>query len=121
MRSIRSRKKLFLTGTAQLQSLPFSLISLVVASTRLFYSQRLGIFSDHAPCLKMMARALFLNFLLILGPLFTLIIVASYFHLYVMVPVIITWFSNWIIMNQIYCTKSKVALKKKIPIFCKKS
>ena len=96
-----------MTGTAQLQSLPFSLISLVVASTRLFYSQRLGIFSDHAPCLKMMARALFLNFLLILGPLFTLIIVASYFHLYVMVPVIITWFSNWIIMSQIYCTKAK--------------
>ena len=48
-------------------SLPVSLFSLVIASSKLYYSQQLGDFSVSDPSLTMIAKVSPLNIILLLG------------------------------------------------------
>lgn len=66
----------------QMYLLPFSFLSLSVASIRLFFSQRLGRFCDPDPSLQMVLMVAPLIIIIIAVNLFTLIIIATFFHVY---------------------------------------
>jgi hypothetical protein len=57
-----------------------SFVSLAMSSVKLYYSQRLGKFPVTSPSEKMIIFILPYVLLLIAGPLFTLILVTSYFQ-----------------------------------------
>ena len=88
-------------------SLPMSFLSLVLASVKLFYSQRLGIFSEPDPCFLMTISVLPLNALLISGPLFTLILVASYHQISIVFLIMAVLALNWVILKKIYFSKDQ--------------
>ena len=60
--------------------MPISFISLVLATVDIFYTLRLGSFSDPAPTFKMVLFVAPFTALLTMGPLSSLILVATYFH-----------------------------------------
>ena len=64
----------------QVISMPISFISLVLATVDIFYTLRLGSFSDPAPTFKMVLFVAPFTALLTMGPLSSLILVATYFH-----------------------------------------
>ena len=86
-------------------SMPLSFLSLALASSRLFYSQRLGVFTDPDPSLKMTFYALTPNAFLIAGPLFTLILSASYLRLGVLVIIVVVIILNYTTLKLKYFTE----------------
>jgi hypothetical protein len=97
-------------------SLPVSFLSLAQASTRLFFSQRLGVFSETNPSFKMILLAIPFNFFLLLGPVFSLILTASYFQHLVLIQVAITIALSYFILKYIHF-RNKGNLKKIIKDF----
>ena len=87
-------------------SIIVSLLSLVLSSVKLFYSQRLGIFLDVDPSPKMLIYVALPIFMQLLFPLFSLILMASYFKEYVIVCIAIIMLTNLVVL------KSKCLNKK---------
>ena len=100
-------EKLNFSGYTQILSIIVSFLSLVLSSVKLFYLQRLGIFLDVDPSLKMIIYAALPISIQLLFPLFSLILMASYFRELVIVCVAI------IILTNIAVLKTK-CLKKKL-------
>jgi hypothetical protein len=103
---------------SQLWSLPMSICSLVMASTKLYYYQRLGIFSDPDPCLKMTFSTMPLNAILMLGPLFTLILITACIRIYVLVLVFAAIMLNFIVLKLLYYQREQG--KEIMKNFCSK-
>ena len=82
-------------------------MSLVMASSKLFYSQRLGTFSDHAPSWKMKLVSSMLNIFFLPGFLYSLILITSYFQLYALVVMGVSALLNYIILKVIYFNKKE--------------
>ena len=88
-----------ISATPQIVSLASGFVCLSLASSKLFYSQRLGILSNVDPSLGMLGCILPFTFVLILGPIFCLSLIASYSPKFAFVLVVI------ITLSQIACTK----------------
>ena len=67
-----------ITAYSQCWSIPFSLLSIILSSVKLYYSQRLGRYPDPDPTLKMTLFAIPFITLLIIGPLFSFVLMATY-------------------------------------------
>jgi len=91
-----------ISARTQMMSLPVSFLSLAQSSTRLFFSQRLGIFSDTNPSWKMVVLALPFNILLLLGPVFSLVLSASYFRQLVLVQIAANIALNFFILKSLH-------------------
>ncbi len=92
---------------SQLLSLPISFLSLVLASSRLFYSQRLGSFSDHGPSWKMTLMAAIPIMFLLPGLLYALIFIASYYRVFVILVIVLASAMNYFVLNFMYNNKSQ--------------
>ena len=79
-----------MTGYLQIISLVLSYISLAWTSSKLFYSQRLGIYSEPNLTWQMLLVMLPFNFLMLLGSLTSLILTASYIHNWVLLHISLT-------------------------------
>ena len=64
----------------QLIAMCTSFVTLALTSTKVFYSQRIGQFSEVDPSIRMNLLALPLIILTIAGPLYSIILIASYFR-----------------------------------------
>ena len=104
-------------GYSQMISLPVSLFSLVIASSKLYYSQQLGDFSVSDPSLTMIAKVSPLNIILLLGNLCSIIIITSYFQQFVLGFIGLVIVSNYIILKLKYMNQTQ---KNKIPTHNKK-
>jgi hypothetical protein len=80
-------------------SIVVSFLSLVFASSKLFYSQRLGIFLEVDPPLKMTLYAAPLIAFQILFPSFSLVLMAAYFREYVIVSIGIIMLAHAIVIK----------------------
>ncbi len=88
-------------------SLPVSLASLSFASAKLFYSQRLGSYSDPDPSLKMIGYVMPINCLQLLGLLFSLVIIASYIQAFILLTIFLVTLSNCGLLYLNYFLNSK--------------
>ena len=88
-------------------------MSLSLASANVFYTLRLGRFSDFDPTLKMMAFIMPFIILLISGPLFCIILMSTFFHGYVFLYVAIIICLNALIIKIVYFRRSD---KRKIKV-----
>ncbi len=70
--------------------MPLSFLSLIMASSKLYYLQRFGIFSDPNPSLLMVIPFLPFHFFLLLGNIFILCLLATYFKAGVLVFIALT-------------------------------
>jgi hypothetical protein len=73
------------SAKSQFWSFPFSFLSLVLASNKLFFSQRLGIYSDEDPSFKMSLIIAPFNICILMGTLYSLVLMATYAQGYVFV------------------------------------
>ena len=100
------------SALTQCLGIPLSFLSLALASVKLFYSQRLGRFREVDPSPKMIAF-LFTFFLLqITGPLFNLVLLASYFKGHVILFVAFVIVANFFVLNFIFDTGNEKDLEK---------
>ena len=90
--------------------MPFSFLSLVLASSKLFNSQRLGILSDPNPSIKMGLLVFPINILLLLGPLFSLVLFTSYFKHYVIVFILGTMSMHYWVLKLLYLNEKETHL-----------
>ncbi len=98
-------------------SLLVSLVSLVLSSAKMFYSQRLGNYSDTDPHWKMIVFAMLINFLLLPGLLLSLIIVASYIQAFILLAILFVTLFNFVLLKLTYFQKDdqKILRKKLYP------
>ena len=82
--------------------MPFSFISLVMASVDIFYTLRHGSFSEPDPSIKMVCFVVLFAVLLVLAPLSTLILIATYFHAFVIAHIFAIIIVNALIMKLLY-------------------
>ena len=94
---------------SQCWSIPFSFISFALASIKLFYLQRLGRFADHEPSLKMCIFIFPFIVGLVAGPLFSLVLIATYFQGYAIVCVALIMLANFVALNFIYLNGKQIA------------
>jgi hypothetical protein len=80
-------------------SIIVSFLCLVFASSKLYYSQRLGVFRDVDPPFSMVIYAAPLITFQIIFPLFSLILMAAYFKEYVIVCIAIIMMANAIVIK----------------------
>ena len=88
-------------------AITFSFLSLILSSVKLFYAQRLGRFRDVDPSIKMIIFAALPITLQLLFPLFSLILMASYFKVYVTVCIAIIILANAAVLKS-KCLKQKL-------------
>ena len=69
-----------ISASTQVISIGFSFLSLVLSSTRLFYSQRLGKYQELDPSMPMILFVLVFIVGLITGPLCNLVLMSSYYQ-----------------------------------------
>jgi len=96
----------------QCYGIPLSFLSLALTSVKLFYSQRLGRFPDVDPSLQMIAFVFIFILLQITGPLFSLVLLASYFKGYVILFVVFVIAANFIVLNFIFDKGNQETLRK---------
>ena len=98
-----------LPDPSQAISIPISFISLALASTKLFYSQRIGCLSVLDPSPAMIAPVLLCALLMLLGPLFCSLLFVCYFPgivCFLLVGIIIL--TQFLVSKLLYfCCKSK--------------
>jgi ankyrin repeat protein len=94
------------SAESQLWSFPFSFLSLVFASSKLFFSQRLGIYSDEDPSLKMSLIVAPFNICILMGTLYSLVMMATYAQGYVVVLIGTIVLLNLIILKYTYLRKT---------------
>jgi hypothetical protein len=70
---------IFISAISQCWSIPSSFLSLSVSSARLYFSLRLGRFNEVNPPIKNLLFVMPLVVVQIIGPLFSLIVLAAYF------------------------------------------
>jgi len=92
----------FLSAIFQCFGIPVSFLSLTMASVKLFYSQRLGIFADVDPSLKMILFVFPLILLQIMGPMFSLVLLATYFKALVILFVIFFILTQFFVIKCLY-------------------
>jgi hypothetical protein len=102
---------IFFSAESQLWSVPFSFLSLALASNKLFFSQRLGIYSDDDPSFQMSLIVTPFNVCILIGTLYSLVIIATYAHGYVVVLIGTIVLLNLIILK---CTYLRKTHKKEI-------
>lgn len=95
----------YILAWTQVASMPVSFTSLTLASVNIFYSLRLGRFSEPNPSIKMILFIFPLQVLLLSGPLFSLILVSTYFQGYVFLFVAIIIGLNFSVMKFFYFRK----------------
>ncbi len=79
-----------------------SFLSLGMASVKLFYSQRLGIFADVDPSLKMILIVLPLILLQMMGPILSLVLLSTYFKALVILIVLFFILTQYLVMKCMY-------------------
>jgi len=89
-------------------SFPFSFLSLSIASMKLFYSQRLGVFSDQDPSLKMFLITAPFNICILISSIYSLVMMATYGHEYVLVLMGAIVLANIIVLRLTYLTKPQL-------------
>jgi ankyrin repeat protein len=99
---------IFFSAIPQLVSLPISILSLALASCRLYYSQRLGTFSEPDPSLKMILIILLPIICLISGILYSFIFIAIFYEWIAIVLLAVTLLANYIILKSIYCRTPEI-------------
>ena len=82
-------------------------MSLVLASNKLFFSQRLGIFSDEDPSFKMSLVVAPFNICILMGTLYSLVMMATYAQGYVVVLIGTIVLLNLIILKLTYLSKAQ--------------
>lgn len=113
------KKNSYFSAISQIWSTPISFLSLSLASVKLFYSQRLGRFYDADPNLKMVLFALPFIVGLIIGPIYSLLLMAAYLQGYVFVLISTIIVANFIILkclsnkNWIFPDTEKLYIKRK--------
>jgi hypothetical protein len=106
--------KLNVSDYTQIVSMAISFLSLVLSSVKLFYSQRLGSFLEVHPSIKMIVLAAMPITLQLLFPLFSLILLASYFREFVIVFIAIVVSMNAAVLKlkcltlKLYCPIRKL-------------
>jgi ankyrin repeat protein len=93
---------IYFSAIPQLVSLPISFLSLALASCRLFYSQRLGTFSEPDPSLKMILIILIPIICLISGILYSFIFITIFYEWISLVLIVVTLWANYFILKRIY-------------------
>jgi hypothetical protein len=89
------------SALSQCFGIPTSFLSLALASVKIFYSQRLGRFPDVNPDPAMIVFAFPFVVLQILGLLLSLVILASYFKLMVLLQIGFIILANFIVLKYI--------------------
>ncbi len=89
----------------QLVSIPISFISLVWASIKLFYFQRLGPYSDHDPSIKMILSTSLPIIFLLFGNLYSLILISSYYQLWILLVIGLSFVVQCIVLKATYLKK----------------
>ena len=97
---------MFISASSQCRGLPFSFLSLVLASVNLFYHQRLWKCSEPDPSLKMKVFAGCFVLFQIAGPLFNLIIMASYLQGYVLLSIACNIGALFVVLYFMYFQKT---------------
>jgi hypothetical protein len=90
---------LFISAWSQIVSTPISFLSLLYGSIHVYFYLRLGWESDPDPTLKKIICVMPFIFILITGPLLSLILIATYFHGYVFIFVLIILVSKALLMR----------------------
>ena len=80
----------------------------MLGSCKLFYFQRLGEYSDHDPSLTKTLIAAPLNFLLLAGILYSLILISSYYHLFVLLVIGFSSAVHYFCLNAAYRRKAEL-------------
>jgi hypothetical protein len=88
-------------------SLPFSLLALAFASAKLYFSQRLGGFSDPDPTLKVIACIMPIILFFLSGLLYSLVFVASCIQAYSLLTITSVTALNGLILFLKYFQKNK--------------
>jgi ankyrin repeat protein len=92
----------------QLVSIPISFISLGWASFKLYYFQRLGPYSDHDPSIKLFLVTTLPIIFLLSGNLYSLILISSYYQLWVVLVIGLSSSVHYIWLNAIYQKKTEL-------------
>jgi hypothetical protein len=79
----------------------------MLGSCKLFYFQRLGEYSDHDPSLTKTLIAAPLNFLLLAGILYSLILISSYYHLFVLLVIGFSSVVHYFCLSAVYREKNQ--------------
>lgn len=90
-------------------SIPFSFFTLVCASSKLYYLQRLGFYSDPQPSMRMIFSVLPLQFFYLLGPALSLCLLATYYKLYTLVVIVAAMAIHGLFSYVVFFTKSQKA------------
>ncbi len=80
----------------------------MLGSCKLFYFQRLGQYSDHDPSLTKTLIAAPLNFLLLAGILYSLILISSYYHLCVLLVIGFSSVVHYFCLSAVYREKNQL-------------
>jgi cytohesin len=83
-------------------SIPISFLSLAFSSIKLFFYQRLGHFSDSDPKFKLVIFVSPFVVALISGPLFCLVLIATYFHAFVLLTIFLTVAANFVVLTSLF-------------------
>jgi ankyrin repeat protein len=102
------------SAPSQKWSLPFSLLALAIASAKLYFSQRLGKFSDPDPTLKMLAGIMPIILLFLSGLLYSLVFVATYIQGYILLTISSVIVLNGFILFFKYFQKKKREVLRKV-------
>jgi hypothetical protein len=92
-------------GFSQLTSIPISFLALTFSSAQLYFSQRLGRFPDRDPSIRMVIFILPFIVLLITGPLFSLVIFATYFNAGVLIVIVVNITASFLVLKNVYVRK----------------
>jgi hypothetical protein len=88
-------------------------LALAIASARLYFSQRLGKFSDPEPSFKMIACTMTLNIFFLSGLLYSLVLVASYIQAYILLTITtVTAVNGLILFLKFFQSKKREALRR---------
>ena len=96
----------FLSAKTQLASFSITNFSLILGSCKLYYFQRLGHYSDHEPSLKMILFASFPMMFLVFGILLSLVLISTYYQLWVLAVIFFSSFVHCICLKAVYRKKS---------------
>jgi hypothetical protein len=103
----------YLSAPSQKWSLPFSLLALAIASAKLYFSQRLGKFSDPDPTLKMLACIMPIILLFLSGLLYSLVFVAIYIQGYILLTITsVIGLNGFILFFKYFQKNNRVELRK---------
>jgi hypothetical protein len=89
----------FFSAVSQYVSIPISFLSLSLSSTKLFYSQRLGMFMNADPSPKQLLTIFPLVILQIIGPLISLVFVALYLRQFIFLCIIFIIVTNYLVLK----------------------